>query len=98
MNLIAKVLVSATLNLGMLAAHAANIETDYPGPFVTAPAERQAAGPAMRNPGYDGPAPLLYQDNQSGLVANPAYMEPHRSRDEVRREAKMPRSFSFVNA
>ena len=109
MNAIAKVLVSATLGLSALAAHAAPMGTaDEPrfvilnnqAGLVPNPAYKEPAGQSMQA-ANSGSARFVFSNNQTGLVPNPGYKESTaRSVDEVRREARSVKrgSYTFVNA
>lgn len=92
MNTIAKALIPAALAFGAFSAHAAtpiNNEigaVDFTPPAVHARSAVQATG----TPQY------ILQDNQTGLVPNPAYKPASvRTRDDVRREAREPRKFDI---
>jgi hypothetical protein len=111
MNAIAKVLVSATLGLSALAAHAASpmaTAADEPrfvflnnqAGLVPNPAFKEPAGQSMQAVKSDS-ARFVLSNNQAGLVPNPAYKEAAaRSVDEVRREARTVKRgyYTFVNA
>ena len=96
MKALTKVIVAGSLGLSAMASQAALIETDYPGSFISNATQKAAPAPMVE---YKGAAPFILSNNQAGLVPNPAYKEQAtRSIDEVRREARMTRTYTFVNA
>ena len=95
MKSLIKVLAPVTLALAAVSAQAGVLEIDYGFPQPTAHSATSAASAASSATAARKDAePLLIQHSQGAVELNPALRETYtpRSREEVRREARQPRS------